>query len=256
MLNPLISFAVGVVVTLLFSQVFGRVVYGIIPGIFAMLGTFIYLGYRIVKDMQARSTRVQEILTPRNNAQPNPARVKKAIDDAVDVLKGALMWKKWQPFVVPQINAQIGMLYYQSQRFEESRRYLESSTKRSSMAMALLGALRFQDNDVKGMTEAFELAVKHGKKDSLVWNAYAWCLTRKGDKDGAILVLNRAMEHVKTDERTQRNLDALRNGKSIKMKGWTPHWYIFHLEKPPVVAPQSPIGRKHQRAARRAMRGR
>jgi hypothetical protein len=75
--------------------------------------------------------------------------------------------------------------------------------------------------------------VKYNRKESLLWNLYAWCLWKRGDGEEAMRVLNRGREVLKNDEKIESNLEALRNKKKMKMRGWKEMWYQFHLEAPP-----------------------
>jgi hypothetical protein len=47
-------------------------------------------------------------------------------------------------------------------------------------------------------------------------------------------VLARAVETNPTDEKLKSNMVALQNEKKLKMKAYSPEWYQFHLEKPPM----------------------
>lgn len=232
MLSFVASLAVAVVVTLVVGMPLGRIVYGIIPGIIAFGVTWFVIGRRVMNDLQERMGRVQKMLTPKNPMKPTKPR----IDDAVKVLEGGYKWVRWSPFVEGQLAGQIGALYYLDKRFEEARPYLEKSSGRNWVAKAMLGALYYKKKQKDSMVEAFEAALKHSAKESLLWNTYAWCLYKQQDRDGAIAVLNRAVEKLGDEERTAKNLQAVKNSKGMKMKGWSEMWYQFHLEKPPQVS--------------------
>ena len=96
------------------------------------------------------------------------------------------------------------------------------------------------------MVDAFEVAVEGSPKEALLWNVYAYCLWKSSQKDKAISVLERALEHVSSDERTRDNLKALQNNKKMKMRGWNMMWYQFHLDTPPQPKMPQPKMR-HQR---------
>lgn len=250
MLNPLISLAAAVAATFLFGAIFGRVAYGILPGLIVGVVTWFFLGRRVLRDIEARMAQVQKILQPKN---PKPGQ-KPRFDEAIEILHGAMEWTKWQPFIAGQIAGQIGQLYYLDKRFDEAMPYLEQSSPRHWVAKAMLGAIEYRRKNREAMVTAFESAAKHAKKESLYWNMYAWCLWKLGDRDAAIAVMNRGVEHVSSDERTKRNLLALQNDKKMQMKGWEMMWWQFHLETPKMQHPM--MGAKRFHGSKAAYRGR
>ncbi len=242
MINPLLSVAAGVVATLLFGLLFGKVAYGILPGIIVMGVTFWLLGRRVIRDVQNRMETVRVMLTPKNPMKPTKPR----IDDAVGVLKGALAWRRWQPLIAPQIEGQIGVLYFLDKRFDEAQPYLDRTTGRNWVGKAMLGVIYYRRKKPAEMRAAFESALKYSGKESLLWNTYAWCLYKRQERDAAIDVLLRAKDKLGDEARTAKNLQAIQNNKGMKMKGWNEMWYQFHLEKPPQVQalPQKQFGKR------------
>jgi tetratricopeptide (TPR) repeat protein len=230
LLNPLISVAAMIAATALFGAIFGRWTYGIFPGIIVGVVVLVLLGRRVMKDVEARMQKVQALLATQERS---PAKMKARVNEAIGVLKGAMKWDRWQPLVAGQLAGQIGQLYFMSERTDEAEPYLVKSSSRNWMAKAMLATIQFRRRDHDAMKANFEAAAKHSKKESLLWNMYAWCMWKQDNIDDAIAILNRAMEHVASDERTQRNLNALKNGKKMKMKGWDMMWYQFRLEKMP-----------------------
>ncbi|TVR03109.1 MAG: tetratricopeptide repeat protein [Deltaproteobacteria bacterium] len=258
MINIALSLLAATLTTLAFGFLFGggsfRLGYGIIPGMIAFPVAFFFLARRVQRELQAIMHRVQEVITPKNpRAAQQREVVRRNIDEAVRILQDGMKWRWWQVFTASQLAGQIGRLYYLDQRFDDAEPWLQQAFVRDWGAKAMLAALRYRRKDIDGMKAAFEIAVKSGKKESIVWNMYAWCLVGAGDRDAAIDVLNRARKAVPGDDRTRRNLENLQNGRGVKMKGWDMMWYQFHLEKPPAQAPP----RARQRGDRRQMfRGR
>jgi Tfp pilus assembly protein PilF len=82
------------------------------------------------------------------------------------------------------------------------------------------------------MESKWEEAVKHGKKEGMIWAGYAWCLVQNKEKDKAIKVLARAVETNPSDEKLKSALTALQNDKRLKMKAWEPGWWQLGLESP------------------------
>lgn len=245
MLNPILSVVALVVVTALFGVLLGNFWFGIVPGIIAGVATFWFVSVRVNKLLQAKIAEVQSILTPKNPMKPGKPRV----DDAVKVLREARALGRWQPFIGRSMDEQIGMLYFMVERYDEARPFLNAASPRNWMASAMRAVMLHRQKKTTEMKAVFEAAVKHTKKESLLWNLYAWCLLDANDRAGAVVVLGRAMEHVGTDERTQRNRDRVSNGKEMKMQGWAEMWYQFRLETPPMqsVIPQPRFSRRGRR---------
>lgn len=242
MYNTLISVGALVVSLILFSFVFGggnfRPLYGLVPSIFVGLGVFVYLSRRSFKALQELMEKVQHMLQAVAQNQTNPKAAIKKVDEAVEVLKTGYPIQKWQFLTSAQIDGQIGQLYFMTERYEEAEPYLTNSIKRNWMARAMLGVLYYKRRDYDKMKAVFEEAAVANKKESLLWNLYAYCLWKINQRDEAIQVLSRSLEHVGSDERTKANLLSLQNNKKMKMRGWNMMWYQFHLDKPPAQAQQ------------------
>lgn len=238
MYNILISLGAGTLVTILFGWLLGmpRVVvgYGIIPGIIVLIAVLIWLTRRTGKALQAVMDRVQAELTPRPGLKPDPSR----FDRAVGILEEGYVYKRWQVFVGSTIDAQIGMLLYLQKKFDEAEPYLERAVWRNWVSKAMLAVTHFRRKNYDKMQEIFEKTTKVAKKESLLWNLYAWCVWKKGDRDAAIDILSRGGEILSDDERLATNKSALQKGKKMKMRGWNEMWYQFHLDTPPQPKPQ------------------
>jgi Tfp pilus assembly protein PilF len=114
------------------------------------------------------------------------------------------------------------------------------------------GSIYYLRKDFPAMEKAFEDAVTHGKKESMMWAAYAWCLTQNKETDKAVRVLSRGVEVNPSDEKLKKALSALQNDKRLKMSAWEPNWWQLGLEAPPMQQPQFMGGSNR----RRMMRGR
>jgi len=237
MYNTIISVVVGLVCFVIFSFLVGggdfKPLYGAFPGFVGMLAAAWFTNKRTLDAVQAISKRAQETIAPLNSGRVTGKAAQKIVDQAIGVLKEGYQYNKWQFFVDAQIDGQIGTLLYSMKKFDQSERYLRNSLKGNWVARAMLGALLYKRKKYDEMAEVFEEAAGRSKKESLLWNLYAYCMWKAGKTDAAIDVLNRALEHVPNDERTQANLDALKNKKKMKMRGWNMMWYQFHLDAPP-----------------------
>ncbi|RKG50126.1 tetratricopeptide repeat protein [Corallococcus sp. AB011P] len=248
MYNLLISLAIGLAVGVLVKFAGGFSWWaGIVPGVIVFFATYIVLARRV-------STRVQALMTTvQNDLQGQPANQKEAqgrVDRAVKTLEQGLVWDKWQFLIGPEIHAQIGMLKYMVKDLDGAKPHLEKASGRNYMAKAMAGALHFRRNDVPAMKTSFEAAVKSGKKESIVWAVYAWCLLQLKDKDSAQRVLARGVELNPSDEKLKGSLAQLQNDKRLKMKPYEPLWWQFGLEAPPMMPPQGG-GRRVQFTNRR-----
>ncbi|MBZ4329605.1 M48 family metallopeptidase [Corallococcus sp. AS-1-12] len=248
MYNLLISLAVGLAVGVLVKFAGGFSWWaGIVPGVIVFFATYIVLARRVSTRVQALMTTVQKDL------QGQPATQKEAqgrVDRAVQTLEQGLVWDKWQFLIGPELHAQIGMLKYMVKDLDGAKPHLEKASGRNYMAKAMEGALHFRRNDVPAMKSSFEAAVKSGKKESIVWAVYAWCLLQLKDKDAAQRVLARGVEQNPSDEKLKGSLAQLQNDKRLKMKPYEPLWWQFGLEAPPMMPPQGG-GRRVQFTHRR-----
>jgi tetratricopeptide (TPR) repeat protein len=230
MYNLLISLGVAIVVTVGIRAAGFSIWAGIIPGVLAFFITFILLARWVAKRVQALMESVQK------EFQGQPATQKEAlqrVDRAVKTLEQGLVYDKWQLMVGPEIHAQIGMLKYMAKDLDGAKPHLAKASSRNYMAKALEGALHYQRKDFTAMRRAFEAAVKTGKKEAVVWAAYAWCLLQLKEKDQALQVLARAVQINPSDEKLKGSLTQLQNDKRLKMKPYEPTWWQFGLEAPP-----------------------
>lgn len=243
MFNLLISLAAAVVATLVFGLIFGggdlEILYGVVPGLIAFVGTYFVLARRSLEQVQRIVGAAQELLQAQK------------VEPALEKLKEAYPVGRWQFLVDSQIDAQIGTINYMLKKFDEAEPFLRRSFKRNGMARAMLGTLHYQRQRLTEMRLAFEEAVTASKKDALIWNVYAWCIWKSGDPSTAISILNRALQAMPGEERTEINLRNLQNNKKMKMRVWGLAWYQFHLDQPPppkaqqgVAMPGRPIPRR------------
>lgn len=231
MYNLLIAIGAGVVIAVAVRLLGFPLWAGIVPGIIVMFGAYLWLARRIGTRISALSQVAQkELSTPASN--PREQRVK--IDKAVKTLEEGLKYDKWQFMIASELHAQIGMIKYMSKDLDGAEVHLSKSSPRNYMAKAMHGALYFQKKDSAKMKQRFEEAVKSGKKEGVIWAAYAWCLLQLKEKEQAQKVLARAVEANPSDEKLKNALVALQNDKRLKMKAWEPMWWQFGLEQPPM----------------------
>jgi tetratricopeptide (TPR) repeat protein len=194
------------------------------------LAVFIGLFYLISQLVMKKVMAVMETATKDLQAQ----RVEKGIRE----LQSAFKYGKWQFYVTGQVNAQIGMIYYMKRDFSSAFPYLAKAFFKNWVAMGMLAISYMKRNKNDKMRETFEKAVQGSPKESLLWNVYAWCLSEIGDTAKAKEVLERGLKKLPGDERIRQNIEALQEGKKMKMKNFGEMWLQFHLERPSVVMKQ------------------
>ncbi|MGA7826126.1 MAG: tetratricopeptide repeat protein [Geobacteraceae bacterium] len=160
------------------------------------------------------------------------------IDKAIRTLQQTLRFGPWQFSVKGQIHSQIGMVYYLKRDFSNAFPHLEKSFAKNWMAMGMLAISYMKRNKKEKMTATFEKAVQWSPKESLLWNLYAYCLVETGSSDKAKAVLQRGLKKLPGEEKLTHNLQALQDGKRMKMKGFGDMWLQFHLEKQSVIMKQ------------------
>lgn len=235
MINLLLSLAAGIAVVVL-VKVFGfSLLAGIIPGTIVFLGILVVLGRRSFTQLQAV---VQGVQAELSSMTPNKKEQAAKADKAIKMLEAALPLGKWQFLVEGEIHGQIGMIKHLFKDYDGALAAFKKASGRNYFAKAMQAAIYFQKKDYAAMREAFEAAVKHGNKESLMWAAYAWCLVQNKQDDQALKVLSRGVEANPSDEKLKKALSALQNDKRLKMSPWEPMWWQLGLETPPMQQQQ------------------
>jgi tetratricopeptide (TPR) repeat protein len=230
MYNLLISLGVGIAITLGIQQAGYSIWAGIIPGVLAFALTFVLLARRVAKRIQLLMDSVQKEFASQATTQKD---AQQKVERAVKTLEQGLVYDKWQLMVGPELHAQIAMLKYMVKDLDGAQVHFAKASPRNYMAKAMHGALHYQRKDYPATEAAFEAAVKSGKKESIIWAAYAWCLVQIKEKDKALRVLGRAVTINPSDEKLKASLTQLQNDKRLKMKPYEPLWWQFGLESPP-----------------------
>jgi tetratricopeptide (TPR) repeat protein len=206
-----------------------------IPAIIALFVANLLLARRI-------GQKIQELA---NAAQKEIAAQR--IDKGIKLLESGFKYDRWQFLVGAELHSNIGILLYVKKDFDQARPHLQKAGARGpagARAKAMLGCLAYMKKDEAAMRPAFELAVKAGKKESILWAIYAFCLDKLDHRDEALRVLARSIEANPSDEKLKASMVALQNEKKLKMKAYSPEWYQFHLEKPPADLGGGPGGRR------------
>lgn len=223
MYNLLISIAIGVAVSaaLALGTELGLAA-AIFPGVLALAVAYFVLARRTWKKLQALFDSMQKELQAQK------------LDKAVATLQSGFVLAPWQFLVASQLHSNIGMLLYVRQDLDGSLPHLEKSFSRHWIARGMLGVARYRKHDLAGARKVLDDAVKVNKKEGVLWSAYAWILEKEGRHEEAITLLSRAVAANSSDEKLKSSLQALQNGKKLKLgKLYGEQWFQFLLERPP-----------------------
>ena len=191
---------------------------GLLAGLLIFMAGFLLISRIITKKLEA----IMEPAMKDIQAQ----RFEKGIRD----LKGALRYGKWQIYVESQINSAIGMVYFVRREFATAFPYLEKGFFKNWVTMGMLAVTYMKRNKRDLMRQTFEKAVLATPKESLLWSLYGYCLNECGETVKACEVLAKGLSKLPGDENLKQNLELLREGKKMKMKGYGEMWLQFHLE--------------------------
>lgn len=233
MVNLVVALLAGIVVALGVRLAGFPWLAGVIPGTLVFIGAFVVLGRRTFVKLQTVMAQVQGEL---QSLPPNQKEQKVRVEKVVKMLEAALPLGKWQFLVESEIYGQIGMIKYMFKDMPGAEAAFKQGNSRNYLARAMQAAIHYQRKEYGPMEQCFEEAVKSGKKEGLIWAAYAWCLLQNKEKAKALKVLSRAVENNPNDEKLKGALTAIQNDKKLKMKAWEPMWWQLGLEMP--TAPQ------------------
>jgi tetratricopeptide (TPR) repeat protein len=227
MYNLLISIGAAVVVFLVLKFAVGlQWIISLVPAMLVFMAAYYLTARHVMK-------KVMSIMETANRDLQG-----QRIDKAVRELQNGFKYGKWQFYVTGQVNSQIGVIYYVKRDFSNAFPYLEKSFARNWVAMGMLAITYMKRNKKDKMLETFEKAVRWNAKESLIWSLYAFCVNEGGDSAKAKEILSRGLKKIPGDERIMNNLEALNEGKKMKMRNYGDMWLQFHLEKQSVIMKQ------------------
>jgi hypothetical protein len=227
MYNLLLSLAAGLLIAIAVRLAgFGWVAV-IVPG--ALAATIAYV---------ALNMRAQKRLSAMVDAAVAEAQARR-FDRAIQLAKGALVMGPWLFGSTAAVNALIGQFLWWKGDNEAAVPYLERAPSGQWPARMMLAIHRWRKRDVPAMQRIFEETVKGrgNRKQGLVWCAYAWFLEKEDRHDDAIRVLGRGTAANPSDEKLKSALQAVQNGKKLKLGKLYMEWYNFGVEAPPQMMP-------------------
>ena len=216
LLSLLTGLVVGVAVR--FSGLIHSTAAAILPAVLATLVAAIFLFRRV-------AGRIGPVVEEAQRHLQGGRR-----EPALATLRAGLRWRHWHPLLEPQLRTQIGALLYDSGDFEGALVELQRAAKTQWESRAFLACCYFKLKNEDGMVKAFEQAVKTGEKDDLAWTVYAWCMNAVGKKDAALEVLARGLVKNPGNQRLQGHIEALKDGKKIKVEKYADRWARFRLD--------------------------
>ena len=220
MYNLLISAGAAIAVFLIVSFTAGLQYWwaGLLSALLVFMGSFLLISRIVTRKLEA----IMEPAMKDIQAQ----RFEKGIRD----LKSALRYGKWQIYVESQINSAIGMVYFVRREFATAFPYLEKGFFKNWVTMGMLGVTYMKKGKRDKMRETFDKALLASPKESLLYSLYAYCLNECGEAVKACEILAKGAGKLPGDENLKQNLELLREGKKMKMKGYGEMWLQFHLE--------------------------
>lgn len=239
MINLLLGLGAALAVILLSSLLSIKLWISVPLGLLAGAGLFIWQGRKVQQELEQIFTRAGELLK------------KQQFEKAIEAMQEGYKFSTRQFLVKGSIDGQIGVVQYLRKKNDEAEPLLASASMQHYIAKAMLGILQWKRGERKKAKETFGLALKTGKKESLLYAVFAYVLVEMGERDKAIEILNKGLGVCKGDERLITNRNLLQNGKALKMKLYGEQWYQFLLERPMIRQEAPPFAR----VSRRALRG-
>jgi tetratricopeptide (TPR) repeat protein len=237
-LNLLSGLGVAIVMGLLLSLLRINMWITFPLGLVAGAGMFIYLGRRTQAQLEKVFNRAAEFLK------------KQQFDQAIEAMKEGYRFSKWQFLVKGSIDGQIGVVQYLRKKNDEAEPLLRSASYQHYIAKAMLGILQWKRGEKAKAKITFQMALKSGKKESLLYAVYAYVLNELKERDKAVEVLNKGLKVCQDDERLLVNRNNLQNNKPMKMKVYGDQWYQFMIERPILRQEPPPFARVSKRALR------
>ncbi|BDU78430.1 tetratricopeptide repeat protein [Mesoterricola sediminis] len=238
MLNLLMGLGVAIAVVLVFALLKVTLWVGLPLGLVAGIAMFIWRGRVIQQRLEAIFNRAGELMK------------KQQFDPAIEVMKEGYALAPYQFMIKGSIDGQIGVVQYVRKKHEEAEPLLKAASYQHYIAKAMLGILQWKRGEKKQARETFKLALKAGRKESLLYGIYAYVLCEMKERDEAIAILNQGIKVCEGDERLVTNRNALQNNKPMKMKVYGEQWYQFMLERPVIRQEPPPFARVSKRAIR------
>ena len=254
--------ALGVITFVVINRRYGKIVEGILQEANRELQTAQEMMQRAQSGSNARAMKVAQ------------QAMEKKSDQAIDKLKRGLEYTEWQLGSHSSLNAQIGMVIFSHNIFQNMQGqknklahaipYLEASMVKGWRATLLQGLWHawirlavcyYRDSkDFDRINPVMDQIVTVAKKEGFVWSVYAWFCVQNKNLDRAVELLAQGVKE-SSDPHLKANLEALQNGKTLKMGEYGNQWWGLGLEVPKHMASRNQqMGHPRMRSNRRARR--
>ena len=164
MINLLLGLGAALAVILLSSLLRISLWISLPLGLIAGAGLFIWQGRKVQQELEQIFTRAGELLK------------KQQFEKAIEVMQEGYKFSSRQFLVKGSIDGQIGVVQYLRKKNDEAEPLLASASMQHYIAKAMLGILQWKRGEKKKARETFDLALKTGKKESLLYTVYAYVL--------------------------------------------------------------------------------
>ena len=228
MINLAISLSSSITAFFVLWKLTGYYQWGIVGALLLFFGLNYFLSKRIIAKVEALMQAVSKDLQAQK------------FEKAIRTLQSGYGLGKWQFFIKPQLQAQIGVIYYLMKEDDNAFSYLKDSFAKHWVAMGMLAILYMKKKDRQAMVATFEKAVKATPKESLLWSLYAYCMMKEGDRDRALEILGNGLKKIPGDDKLIANQTAVSNKEKMKMRAYGDMWTQFYLEKSPPAGQKVP----------------
>jgi predicted Zn-dependent protease len=237
-INTAISFGVAILLAALLFILHMPPWVGAPVGLAGGVASFLFVGKRVRDELESTFMQAHEQLK-RQQWEP-----------AIRTMQSGYRLSSWQFLVKGSIDGQIGMVQYLRNKHAEAEPLLKSASMNHYIAKAMLAILQWKRRETKLAKETLDLAIRSGRKESILYALYAYLLNEMKDREAAVEVINRGLKFCKDDERLLANRTLLQNKKPMKMKLYGEQWYQFMIERPVMRVEPPPYARISKRQAR------
>ncbi len=192
---------------------------GIIPGV-AVWGLSFFLisrrvGVEVQKEMAALEPLVQQRKIPELKAR---------------IEKMKTEWGPWQPLLMGQLDAQLGMIDYLQMKWEVALPALERGKWRNWMITVCIGLVHFRKKRTEEAFQNLADAAWVAPKEPMVYVVHAVVLQRTGKRDEALKVLADGLKSIPDSDLLKALQTTIANKKKIDVATFPQSWFQFFPE--------------------------
>ena len=159
-----------------------------------------------------------------------------AVHKALEMTDQVKPYYLWSPLLSKQINTMKMMFHYQIREFDKADALMDQCLFFEPTAVAMRIARMYKKNDPK-LDKFAKSKLKRAKGDSgvLLYALYSWILVKRGDVEGARLLLSDSKKRC-DNEVLNANWERLANDKvkNFSNAALGEMWYMLYLEEPKI----------------------